>query len=377
MARSRDIPDDADEKWRYTEHAAAKHEILHRYLGAWLAILGRGHRGRRWNHLILVDGFAGRGRYVTGENGSPKIMFDRAAQVVEDGLAKKVLIRCAEPKPVNFQHLAEVCSDLDHEDVEIEVREETFVELGTRIAEWAEKQNSSPPIFVSVDPFGVSGVPLDLLKRLLKIDRVEILLTFMVRDPGRFLREKNYEEPMTLLFGGDAWRACSDDTDRPGCLMLKFQEAVRGGVAKHALPFRVFEDERKTTLYYLVHLTNNDLGMREMKKAMVKKSGDMTFWPVTLRSPDQLELETGEAKPYLTLQQHLRETYSRRTLSFEELLSEDYPAGHTWIEKHYRSAVKAMASGEHPDASISRAKPFTPTGKPATSLELNDTVTFA
>ena len=32
--------DDADEKWVYTEHAEAKHEILRRYLGAWLAILG-------------------------------------------------------------------------------------------------------------------------------------------------------------------------------------------------------------------------------------------------------------------------------------------------------------------------------------------------
>jgi hypothetical protein len=44
-------------------------------------------------------------------------------------------------------------------------------------------------------------------------------------------------------------------------------------------PFRVFEDERKTVLYYLVHLTNHDLGMREMKEAMVAKSGDMTFCP--------------------------------------------------------------------------------------------------
>src|SRR5581483_3107648 len=32
--RQRDIPDDSDEKWIYTEHTAAKHEILRRYLGA-------------------------------------------------------------------------------------------------------------------------------------------------------------------------------------------------------------------------------------------------------------------------------------------------------------------------------------------------------
>ena len=45
----------------------------------------------------------------------------------------------------------------------------------------------------------------------------------------------------------------------------------RSRALTRATPFWVFEDERKTVLYYLVHLTNDDLGMREMNKAMVKK----------------------------------------------------------------------------------------------------------
>ncbi len=40
--------------------------------------------------------------------------------------------------------------------------------------------------------------------------------------------------------------------------------------------------------------------MREMKEAMVGESEDMTFWPVTVRPPDQLALEVAEEKPYLT-----------------------------------------------------------------------------
>ena len=112
--------------------------------------------------------------------------------------------------------------------------------------------------------------------------------TFMVRDPARFLMEENYGEPLTALFGGDLWRECETAPNRPECLMLKFREVIRErGIAKHALPFCVYEDERRTVLYYLVHLTNSDLGMREMKEAMVKKSGDMTFWPVTVRDPAQ------------------------------------------------------------------------------------------
>lgn len=375
MTRQRDIPDGADEKWVLSVHSAAKHEILHRYLGAWLAILGHG-KGGRWNQLILVDGFAGRGRYRDGELGSPRIMFHRAVQVIEDGHAKRVLIRCAEPDITNFGHLSEVCDELTHDAVKIEPTQETFVDIGTRLAEWAEKQASPPPIFVFVDPFGVRGVPLELLARLLKIDRLEILLTFMVREPSRFLMEENYEEPMKALYGGETWRDCIDAPNRPECLMLKFRQVILNGVAKHATPFRVYEDERTTILYYLVHLTNSDLGMREMKEAMVKKSGDMTFWPVTVKNPDQLELEIAEDRPHPTLQRHLRETYPEQMMTFEELLNTDYPRGDAWVETHYRWAIKGMEESDPPQAVITRLNPLTPTGRPSKALKLHDTVAF-
>lgn len=313
---------------------------------------------------------------MNGEPGSPKIMFDRSVQVVEDGHAKSVLIRCSEANSTNFAHLQAVCRDLKHDKVLIEPREQEFIELGGALAEWAEKESSPPPIFVFVDPYGVRGVPLDLLARLLKIDRLEILLTFMVRDPARFLMEGNYEEPMTALFGDERWLECADANSRPECLMLKFRDVIRDGIAKHALPFCVYEDERRTILYYLIHLTNSDLGMREMKEAMVHKSGDMTFWPITVKNPDQLELEVGEEPPHPTLQLHLRETYGGQSMTFEELLNTDYPRDNAWLEPQYRAAVKGMASEDPPRAHISRAEPKTPKGRPATGLKKPDTVTF-
>jgi hypothetical protein len=113
-----------------------------------------------------------------------------------------------------------------------------------------------------------------------------------------------------------------------------------------------------------------------MKDAMVEKHGEMTFWPVSLRPPDQLELEIGEGKPYPTLQETLRKKYAGETMTFEQLLTRDYPSGDAWLTKHYRSAVKAMAEGDHPEAVIERKNPLTPTGKPAKGLDLPDTVTF-
>jgi hypothetical protein len=224
-----------------------------------------------------------------------------------------------------------------------------------------------------VDPYGVRGVELPLLQRLLNNDRLEVLLTLMVRDPARFLKEDNYAEPLTALFGSEKWKECEQAENRPECLLLRFQDAVRPEIARWATPFRVFEDERRTVLYYLVHLTNNDLGMREMKEAMVKKSGEMTFWPVTVRPPEQMALEVAEPEPYPTLQRRIIDQYGGRSMTFLELLNEDYPRG-TWIEKQYRSALKAMEKSDLPRVRIGRANPLTPTGRAATGLAHEDTV---
>jgi three-Cys-motif partner protein len=375
-ARQRDIPDDADEKWTYPEHTAAKHEILRRYLGAWLSILGRGKRGFRHSQLVLLDGFAGRGRYLEGQAGSPAIMFERAKQVAEDGLVEKVLIRCSEPNKINFGHLKDVSDALVHPKVKVHATQETFEDVAARFVTWVAGETAPPPTFVMVDPYGVHGVRLETLRRLLSFDRVEVLLTFMVREPSRFLKEANYEEPLTALFGGDSWKACEHADDRPECLMRRFREVVTPTVARYATPFKVYEDQRKVPLYYLVHLTNNDLGMREMTEAMAEKSGDMTFFPITLRPLDQLGLDVAEKAPYPALQAWLTKKYAGRQLKFVDLLNDDYPEGHGWVEKHYRGAIKAMEMTAPSLAKIGRLKPTTKTGRPAKSLTYQDTVRF-
>jgi three-Cys-motif partner protein len=251
--------------------------------------------------------FRGQGPVQGREAGSPKIIFDRAIEVVEAGHANEVFIGCVEKDKTNYRELEALCETLRHPKVKIEPRHKTFAAAAEELAAWGEKRRKPTPIFVTADPYGFRGVPLRLIKRLLALKRTEVLVTFMARDMSRFLNEPNVEGPMNEFFGGSSWRFCGhlDLPERPPCLLLNYQEIVGSNIAEYVIPFRVFEDERKTVLYYLVHLTNNDLGMRKMKEAMVKQSGDMTFWPVTVRDPNQLALEVAEAKPYPTLQKRL------------------------------------------------------------------------
>src|ERR1700731_762403 len=58
--------------WPLEPHTRAKHEILKRYLQAWMVILSQG----RFPEILYIDGFAGPGEYSGGEVGSPIIALD-------------------------------------------------------------------------------------------------------------------------------------------------------------------------------------------------------------------------------------------------------------------------------------------------------------
>ena len=99
----RDRLSDSDpEKWVYQLHTGAKHQLLEEYAKGWLAILGR-----RMQRLLLVDGFAGRGRYVGGEPGSPLLLVRVANEFVKWGLEQ--------PRPVQVHvEIAFIESDPDN-----------------------------------------------------------------------------------------------------------------------------------------------------------------------------------------------------------------------------------------------------------------------
>lgn len=352
-------------KWDYTEHTRAKHSILERYLGAWLSILGNAPS------LIILDGFAGRGVYNNGEPGSPRIIFDRAAGAISRGITSKVTLLCGETDPENLNKLKKVMGEVANEKIDVRIRECAFAESGEIVAGWLEKRRKPVPTFVFADPYGFSGIPLRVMSALLSHERVEVLLTFMARDMGRFLELPSNEVSLTETFGGETWVRCADAEERASALLLEYQRVVRPDIARWATPFRVSSDERNETLYYLVHLTNHPLGMRRMKEAMVAQSPDMTFWPITIRPPDQLALDVGEQEPFPALQTELVERYSGRELSFVELLNDHYPEG-VWVEPKYR---KALLSLEGRSIRILRDR-STPSGRAPRGLKLSDTILF-
>src|SRR5262245_30846928 len=69
--------------WDAEPHTFAKHAILKRYLDAWLPILTRQSStfaGKSKRQILYIDGFAGPGKYLGGEAGSPVIALNAALE---------------------------------------------------------------------------------------------------------------------------------------------------------------------------------------------------------------------------------------------------------------------------------------------------------
>jgi len=370
----RDLADDDPRKWVYSEHAHAKHAILITYIDAWLTILGRSRS--KPDRLYVYEGFAGRGRYTDGEPGSPLLLYERAVRAAAAGDVRKVLIRCVERNRNNYLVLRDEIEKLGTDQVEIEARHDRFDVVAHELADNLEKfsDRKSRPIFVTVDPFGFSGVPAEVIQRLMAYSRVEVLITYMVRDMRRFLTEPHHQVALTEFFGGDSWNQCLQGEDRERCLLLRYAALIKKrGIARHTLTFRVFEDDKAQTLYYLIHLTNERKGMLEMKRAMIKTSSDMIFRPVTLAPPGQEAFDVAEQAPYPSLQGHLVRRFSGRTISFQQLIDDDYPDG-TWLEGQYKEAIKAMEKSAT-GVAVDR-QGLTPTGRVRSGLNDDDSVTF-
>lgn len=272
--------------WPLEPHTAAKHEILRRYLGAWFAILGRQNR-----RLVYVDGFCGPGRYTGGEPGSPLV----AVEVVQT-LAGKIV---AKPELVFIDN-----DDLRIDNLKRELRYEASNVCNIHIicGEFRDKfprvinslvrrQQPTPPLFAFIDPFGFSGIPFDLVRRILSYKRSEAFILLNTNALRRFLEHSNHEIRLHIAetFGtSDVFDISAAKFDR----LLALRELYQKQLSQHAKFVRYFEmlDSSGSTIYHLFFATNNPLGFEKMKDAMwaVDRTGAFRFSDRT--DPNQMIL---------------------------------------------------------------------------------------
>jgi three-Cys-motif partner protein len=201
--------------WPLDDHTRAKHRVLAAYLAAWLAVMGQQAKKFKGRNdpprLLVVDGFAGPGRYETGEDGSPLIMlktllehdaFERLGEV-------EFLFLFIEHDGRRVEHLQRELDDLDAPDnVKVMLEhgefEDTFGEMVDDVH--GKDGITLVPTFAFIDPFGYSFTPMSLAGKFLDFERCEALFFLPMVDIVRFVSREGQKNAMNSLFGTERWQ---------------------------------------------------------------------------------------------------------------------------------------------------------------------------
>jgi three-Cys-motif partner protein len=226
--------------------------------------------GMRYPSLRLIDGFAGPGRYEGGEPGSPVIML-RA--FVEHAARPKIAAHMEyvfiEERLDRYEALLAEIAALTSatpipSHVTIDIRHGSFGRVMPLFI-----HSDMPPTFVFVDPFGWSDAPMHLTSGIIGIDRCEALTYVPLPFIARFVSDPKVEESLTLLFGGESWKAARDASPAERVTVLHgcFQQELLRHCA-YARSFEIHPDRSRG--YTLFFGTRHVLGLEKMKEVMWK-----------------------------------------------------------------------------------------------------------
>ncbi len=326
--------------WELKPHTRAKHQLLTGYLKAWFPILSR------WNkRVVFIDGFAGPGIYKDNEPGSPLealsvLLQHEYKNKMKD---KEFVFLFNESDTERYNRLDSIVKDYIREhqpwpdNVKVKVGCDKFENVAESILSYLEEQKSNlAPTFAFVDPFGVKGLPMDLLRRLLSFDRCELFAYFDFNTVNRFASAGNIDDRLVELFGTDEFRKAKNlaGPERKNFLHDLYQSQLEEVCGFHYVKsFEIINDTGHTG-YFLFYGTRDIKGLEKMKDVMwnVDPGGGAKFSDI-LGGQDVLFQAEADTRP---LQRDLAQQFHGRLVSIEEL--EEYVLVHTpYAIKHIRT----------------------------------------
>lgn len=329
------MTDNRDHFEEFDPHTRLKHEVLEAYLQAYaFKLLSGPKRDRVW----VLDGFAGRGCDMKGNQGSPTRACRVAAQVRTRFTAppKRLGIVCIEMAANHFAHLqAHLKPFSDQDPAHLVLLPGAFADrCGDALA-----RIGGEPVFAFLDPFGIKGLEASTYRPLLAAPASEIFMLVAHAGSARLggtmtAADRRYEEVSRLilaqgsLFGDQAEadlaaataardqakassRATAEasrqifiealgETHAAGLdglsltdLSTKFIEVMdavlRRAGAKYITFFRV-RDDSGTEKHVLMHATTSPIGVVAMKEAISSALSDETL-PAIMRDRLRLDLQ--------------------------------------------------------------------------------------
>jgi three-Cys-motif partner protein len=258
--------------WKAEPHTLAKHQLLRRYLNAWLPIMARNEVQRGMGQLLLIDGFAGPGRYQGGEPGSPLIMLDALfSHADRDAILKaKFSFVFIENDKERVEHLREEVARVEtHPNVQVDIVEGSFDEVMAKALDEIPDTQRLIPAFAFIDPFGYAGKHVELSSRILGYSRCEVLIYVPLPNIARFIEQDLIAEALTNLYGDESWKAAREASSGREA-EKRLHDIFLGKLAERAKYVRSFEMDGRGGWagYHLFFGSQHKMGLLKMKDAM-------------------------------------------------------------------------------------------------------------
>ncbi|MEV0582066.1 three-Cys-motif partner protein TcmP [Nonomuraea sp. NPDC050310] len=247
-----------------------KHAILSHYLEPFIAMTGSTARGRR---VVVMDGFAGRGRYDDGSPGSAEHILQAILRLKA---RRNVSAFFVEKDPNHFAVLAEVVDEYAAQGLAVTAwngRAENH--LATVVA-----AASGVPLFLFLDPTG-AGVSFEPLSEVLRArphkgPATEVLVNFSAdlsrRVVGAVESGRSNQRVMDDFCGGTWWRQTAKDVLSAASGDRRFEAVADALAAEYAA--RLSEAGQMTPvcvpvrrqlshqpIYHLVFFTRSPYGL--------------------------------------------------------------------------------------------------------------------
>jgi len=334
--------------WKIDPHTEAKHEILKKYLNAWLPIMSR------YNDKILyIDGFAGPGEYIGGKDGSPVIALKSIINR-KIPIKSKIALYFIEADIKRCEYLKQKVEQIKTPaNIEILIDCKKFEDAITDVLQHLKEQTKKmAPSFVFIDPFGFTGIPLRIIKEIMKNSKCEVFITFMYEEINRFISDEKLWDGLTETFGTDEWKVVipsKDPKQRRGILHDIYKKQLeKEANVKFVRSFEM-KNKGNSTDYFLFFGTNNIIGLKKMKEAMWKidENGSFQFSDATYNPFQPMLLEA--VPNYYQLKKIIIGKYKRKITKISDL--EYFILTETpFRETHYkRKILFEMATASIPE----------------------------
>lgn len=299
--------------------------------------------------LVFFDGFAGPGIYENGEIGSPVIAVKALVEhsrFPDFSRGREYVFLFCEADRARFTSLksqlvayeATLPGHTWPTGVSVHLANRPFDATAGELLDQLESKGSQlAPTFAFVDPFGVSGLPMSLLSRLVQSPKCELFVNMIINTAKRFATSGLIDGSLAELYGTDQFQAAAGLTGRDRVLFLHdlYADQLRDAARMNYVQSFEMVNSQGHTSYFLFYATRDITGLRAMKEAMWKadpgggyRFSDRLAGQDVLFSEDDLlvaplraallqtfagqEVEVTELERYVLTQTPYRETHLRR-----------------------------------------------------------------